>query len=325
MSDLSQGVREAARRLLRQKEVAVVIGFERGTLPLRSTPCFVRNEGEVDRLVWDSFCANTLSRYLAKGREKGRSGTSPGLAIVAKGCDSRAIVELVKEGQIAREQVVVIGVVCQQLVDRRRIADGVGGKEILESEERGGKIIVKGVDWTAVLEKEEYLYHSCRVCTHRNPVIYDILIGDRVEETPGEPYLDIAQFEAKPPEERWTYFSHEIEKCIRCYACRNACPLCYCQECFVDHTRPQWMGRSVDPSDTMLFHLMRAFHVAGRCIECGACERACPMGVDFGKLNRKLARDVRGLYGYESGISLEQVAPLATFRPDDPEEFILNP
>ncbi|MDP3880455.1 MAG: 4Fe-4S dicluster domain-containing protein, partial [Dehalococcoidales bacterium] len=108
-------------------------------------------------------------------------------------------------------------------------------------------------------------------------------------------------------------------------ACRNACPLCYCQQCFVDRSRPQWVGKTTSASDTAIFHIMRAFDLAGRCVECGACERACPMGVDIRKLNTKLVGDVKNLFSYQAGMSLEELAPLATFRPDDPDKFMLNP
>jgi len=93
----------------------------------------------------------------------------------------------------------------------------------------------------------------------------------------------------------------------------------------VDTTLPQWIGKSTDTSDTMIFHLVRAYHLAGRCVACGACERACPVGVDIRKLNRKLLKDVRDFFGYEAGLSLDEACPLATFRPDDPEAFIMNP
>jgi Fe-S oxidoreductase len=75
----------------------------------------------------------------------------------------------------------------------------------------------------------------------------------------------------------------------------------------------------------MVFHLLRAFHLAGRCVGCGACEQACPMGVDIRKLNRKLLKDVKTLFNYEAGVSLEQTSPLATFSADDPEQFMVNP
>ena len=317
MPDQSEGIREAACTLLQQKEVEFVIGFEEGTLPLHSTPCFIRKEGEVNRLIWNSFCDNNLAKYLVKRQEK--------IGVITKGCDSRTVIELIKEKQLSREQVVIIGVPCDGLIDRRRIESKLEAREILGSEEKDNQIVLKGAGWTDVLDRDKYLHPSCQTCTHRNPVIYDIMVWDRVDENTTESYSDIAEFGTKSPQERWKYFSHEVDKCIRCYACRNACPLCYCQECFVDHTRPQWIGKTIDISDTIIFHIMRAFHMAGRCVDCGACERACPMGIDFRKFTRKLLHDVKELYSYESGISLDEVAPLATFRPDDPQGFMLSP
>lgn len=317
MPDRSERIREAARTLLRKNEVELVIGFEEGTLPLHITPCFIRKEGEVDRLVWNSFCDNNVSKYLVKRQER--------IALVTKGCDSRTVVELIKEKQLSREQVIIIGVPCQGLIDRRRIEGKREAREILGWEEKDNQVVLKGAGWTDVLDRDKYLHSSCQACTHRNPVIYDILVGEGVEEDTSDSFSDIAEFGTKSPQERWKYFSHEVDKCIRCYACRNACPLCYCGECFVDRTRPQWIGKTTEISDTMIFHIMRAFHMAGRCVDCGACERACPMGIDFRKLTRKLVHDVKELYGYESGTSLDEVAPLATFQPDDPEEFILSP
>ncbi|MAF85372.1 MAG: 4Fe-4S ferredoxin [Dehalococcoidales bacterium] len=317
MPELTNKIREVARDLLQQKKVDLVIGFARGTTPMCSTPCFVRQDGEVNGLIWDSFCENNLAKYLVKRSDK--------IAIIAKGCDARAVVELIKENQISRDQVVIIGVPCQGMVDRGMVRSALEGNEIQEVEEKDDRLIIKGKNFEKVLNRNEFLHPSCKVCTHRNPVIYDILVGDTVKELDTEPYLDVAEFEALTPEEREEYFSKEFAKCIRCYACRNACPLCYCQECFVDCSKPQWIGKTTEASDTAIFHIMRAFHLAGRCVECGACERACPMGVDIRKLNRKLTKDVKERFDYEAGLNLEEVAPLSTFKPDDAEEFILHP
>ncbi|MFC2067450.1 Coenzyme F420 hydrogenase/dehydrogenase, beta subunit C-terminal domain [Chloroflexota bacterium] len=317
MPELTNKIKEVARDLLQQNKVDLVIGFEQGTLPLHSTPCFIRQEAEVDRLTWDSFCENNLAKYLPKRPGK--------IAIVAKGCDVRAVVELIKENQLSREQVVIIGVPCRGMIDRKQVEAELGEKEILEVEEKDNDLILKGAEYKETLNRNDFLHPSCNICTHKNPVIYDILIGDMVTEQDNTSYLDIEQFETRPAEERWDYLSNEFSKCIRCYACRNACPLCYCQECFVDSTCPQWIGKTTNTSDTTSFHIMRAFHLAGRCVECGACERACPMGIDIRKLNTKLAKDVNDLFAYQAGINLEQAAPLATFKPDDPEGFIFNP
>jgi formate dehydrogenase (coenzyme F420) beta subunit len=306
---LTNQIRDVARKLLREKEVEVVIGYERGSMPLRRRPCFVRKEEDAERLVWDGWCDNTLATYLPKRKEKA--------AIVAKGCDSRAVVELIKEKQVQRDQVVIIGVPCRGMIDRAQLEASVASGQSAQAEE--------GSDFEETLRAKGLILDCCKTCAHPNPVLYDKLAGELSPEKTQDPFADLEAFNAMKPEERWAHLSREVEKCIRCYACRNACPLCYCPECFVDASLPQWVGKSVDASDTMIFHLMRAYHLAGRCVACGACERACPVGVDLGKLNRMLLKEVKDLFGYEAGLALDAKSPLATFRPDDPEAFIVNP
>jgi len=315
MKDTAAMIRDTAKKLFDEKRVDLIIGFEKGTLPLRSTPCFVRSSEEVEKLIWNASCENNLARYLRRREEK--------VGIVAKGCDVRSIVSLIKEKQIPREQVFIIGVPCTGMIDRRKVEARSDGKEILEAEEKNGTLTLKGRDFNETINKEQFLHNSCKTCNHRNPVIYDVLIGDKVKENQGvNEYEEVEQFEAQTADKRWQSFTNEVSKCIRCYACRNACPLCYCRECFVDSSQLQWIGKTTDLSDTSIFHIVRAFHTAGRCVDCGACDRACPMGIDIRKLTKKIERDVKELFHYEVGVSLEDVPPLATFNPDDPQEFI---
>jgi formate dehydrogenase (coenzyme F420) beta subunit len=315
MSRLDLEIREAARRLLREKQARVVIGFEEGSLPLRSRPCFVRREEDVERLVWNGFCETNVARYLPKRKEKA--------VLVAKGCDSRALVELIKENQVIREQVIIVGVPCTGMIDRARV--GMEAGPVLEVEEREETLIVKGTGSEKTLDRREFLYEHCKVCAHPTPAVYDVLVGQQGGADSQDSFSDVETFGALGPEERWAYLARETARCIRCYACRNACPLCYCPECFVDASQPQWVGKSTGLSDTMVFHLVRAFHLAGRCVACGACEQACPMGVDIRKLNRKLQKDVLDLFHHEAGCNPDEVNPLATFRVDDPEPFMVEP
>jgi len=90
----------------------------------------------------------------------------------------------------------------------------------------------------------------------------------------------------------------------------------------VDESRPQWLGKSIDPTDTLTFHLLRAFHCAGRCTDCGACERACPMDIKVRQFTKKLEKDVLELYDYEAGMTEETRPPLDVYQPDDPGDFI---
>ena len=135
-------------------------------------------------------------------------------------------------------------------------------------------------------------------------------------------YEDVRLVEAMSAEQRWEYFENLIKTCIRCYACRNACPLCFCPTCFVDESRPQWVGKTIDPTDTRTFHFLRAYHVAGRCTDCGSCERACPVGIKMRQFTKKMEKDIKELYGYEAGVIPDQRPPLDTYRPDDPQQFI---
>ena len=189
--------------------------------------------------------------------------------------------------------------------------------------EADGKIIVKGEGLEETLNKKDVLQKNCSVCIHRNPVIYDEVVGDLVEEQKDvDRYEDVRKIEAMLSEEKWRFFDDLLSECNRCYACRNACPLCYCPTCFVDESQPQWVGKSQDPADTRTFHFLRAYHCAGRCTDCGACERACPMGINVRTFTKKLEKDCLDLFGWEAGMTLEERPPLDTYRPDDPDEFI---
>ena len=127
------------------------------------------------------------------------------------------------------------------------------------------------------------------MCIHRNPVIYDELVADLVEEQKDvDRYEDVRKIEVLSSEEKWAYFDELLAPCVRCYACRNVCPLCYCSTCFVDESKPQWVGKSIDPIDTRTFHFLRAYHCAGRCTDCGSCTRACPTGIDVRAFMEKL-------------------------------------
>ncbi|HUT44251.1 MAG TPA: hypothetical protein VMW42_01290 [Desulfatiglandales bacterium] len=308
-------IQEIAKTILQDKTVDLVIGFKKGTLPFMTEPVSIKDADKTDQLYWDSFCNMNLANYLPKRKEK--------IGIIAKGCDSRNIIVHITENQIKREQLYIIGVPCEGMADRRKIISLLGNKEVKEVIESDRNIIVKGKNFEQTLKKSDYMQDNCITCMHRNPVIHDAMVGESVEERKDpDPYDDVKEIEAMGPDDKWKFFSNLIKDCTRCYACRNACPLCYCPTCFVDESDPQWVGKSIDSTDTMTFHILRAFHCAGRCTDCGACQQACPVDINVRVFTRKLNKDALDLYNYEAGLSTEKRPALDTYRPDDYDKFI---
>jgi ferredoxin len=315
MNTRTEKIRAAAKKLLAAGKVDVVIGYRAGTVPLRNATYFARSVEEADHLIWDANCRINLATFLPRRQEK--------IAVAAKGCDARNIVNHIVENQIARDQVYIIGVPCEGMVDPALIQAKVPeGKIIEEVVESDGQLTVKGWGFSFTVKVPEVLRQNCQTCAHRNPSVYDELVVDQVPEQEVDRYRDLKELLAKSEDERLAYYKDLVKDCLRCYACRDACPLCYCHVCFVDETMPQWLGKSQDRTDTFTYHLLRAFHCAGRCTDCGACESACPVGIKVRQFTRILEKSVNERYGYEAGLDPEKKPPLTVFLPDDPQEFI---
>jgi len=315
MSDFPN-IQTAAESLLREGKVDLIIGYQAGTSPVRTTPAFIRSAEQASSLVWNPFCENNLSVYLPKRKER--------IGLIAKGCDARSAVVALQEKQIDRDHLMIIGIPCSGIIDRKKLASAVDIDKVKGfSLVQGAVLLEIEGGGTAKVDLGEFLPASCKSCSQRNAPVADLFIGQRSEEPKIEDeFADVRDFEALSSPERWQYFTAMAEKCIRCYACRSACPLCYCQECIVDQTQPQWFGKTTAKEDVLAYHIMRAFHLAGRCVDCGACSRACPMGIDLRLLNKKLRKEVQELYGYTPGLNPDETPAMGAYKADDPQDCI---
>jgi formate dehydrogenase subunit beta len=123
--------------------------------------------------------------------------------------------------------------------------------------------------------------------------------------------------------ERWAFWQKELSKCIKCYACRSSCPMCYCNRCMVDYNQPQWITIPSSEIGNTEWHLMRAMHLAGRCVNCGECGRACPVEIPIHLLTFKMSEEAKKDFGAVAGLSASMESTLSSYKPNDKENFII--
>jgi formate dehydrogenase subunit beta len=328
---IEKSIRDIAKDLLKDKKVDAIIGYTNGTVPLSSSPIIITELEDVDKLIWNNLCYINLARYLVPripqlcDPEKGDLK----VGIVAKGCVGRALNHLSVENQINLENIKMIGIPCNGIINRRRIEKEVGDKEILELYSSGNDIIVKGKNFEQKFPFDEYINELCKYCKVKSPPtekeLKSVCLGECQDiDFIDDNFEDLTDFESKSSEEKWNYITDLLETCTRCYACREACPMCYCNLCFVDENKPIWFSKTTELSDIVVFHLVRAMHLAGRCVACGACSSVCPMGIDLNLITRKLEKIVKSRFDYTSGIDLKRKPPMMDYNMKDTEEFMLE-
>lgn len=315
MNETINTLQQEAARILRENIVDAVIGFTTGSVPLRARPVIIRKPEAASQLILDGFCGNNLAAYLNDRPATERIG------IVSRGCESRAVRALIVEQQRTRDTLYIIGMHCSGILDPHKLLSA-GGADLLWAREDEHEVRAGTPSGEIRIDRYKLLHDTCNRCRFPHPVGADIIVGEPAFQPDPEAARNrVMAFEALDAEARHDYFAAETARCIRCYACRQACPMCYCTRCFVDHSAPRWTESTISPSGCQAWHLIRAFHQTGRCVSCGACERACPMQIPMTYLTDKLNQDVADNYGFVAGEDEQQAPPFATFSLDDAQRF----
>jgi ferredoxin len=293
---VTEAIRNEVRRLLTSREVAAVVGWQGGRRVGTAAPAIISDPAQVETLIFSPACVNNLALYLTKAKpevaQRGR------LAMVVKGCDLKGVMGLLGESQLQRQDVHLIGVACSG-------------------------VFAPAADRSAGLTAGN-IARKCRTCTVRLPAAADTVVGTLPElpELEDQEGAKLARLEAMTPAERWSFWKGEFSRCIRCMACRQVCPFCYCQQCLCDRNRPQAVEGTPRPAANMAWHLVRAMHLAGRCAGCAECERVCPMEIPLNLLNRRMAEELKLLYGHEAGMEPQEQGPLTSYDEKDDQSFI---
>ncbi len=293
-----------------------VIGWQQGFDPLHSVPAFMKTPEDVDRLIWGPLNATNPAVYLPsfKGKKIG---------IVVKGCDSRSVVELLQEKLIRREDVTIFSLPCEGTLDYDKIRAVIGDPAYIESVEYDAdavKIRADGKDYR--LAMKDVALDRCFACATPGAVTADVRLG-HVTPVPTQPdpslYSELALLESMSLGERLSYWRGHMERCLRCYACRNACPMCVCRDfCVAESRDPHWLTQEDTVSEKLFFQVIHALHLAGRCTGCAQCRRACPVSIPIMAMRQKLNAIVGELFdGYKAGMNASAVPPLLGYEAEE--------
>lgn len=312
---LTNTLLERAKELLSAGTVQRVVGWRKGLFDYDVTPGTFTAAEDLDRnFVYDENCGANLSKYLvkitreietkkstarmnntmAKQRDPNAAETpipQEKVLVFLKPCDTYSFTELLKENRVTRDDVYAIGIPC----------DGMKNPETGELAER------------------------CANCKSKKHITYDELIGEDGELLDSKRFDEVSKLEAMSADERHAFWQNEFSRCIRCNACRDICPACTCEKCVFDNNKLYTSQKVAQTSfEESLYHIIRAWHVAGRCTDCGECSRVCPEHIPLHLINRKFAKDIDEFYGpYIAGSDMETKPPMLTFTENDAEPGIV--
>ncbi|MCJ7666552.1 MAG: 4Fe-4S dicluster domain-containing protein [Actinobacteria bacterium] len=296
------------------EDLEILVGYSSSSLPLKINPAFIKDRDGINSLIFNKFCINNLATY-AYSLAKEVNGK---IGIVLKPCDTRSVIQLLSEELFERDKIRLIAVGCSGIVDYKKIQKRLKGQKIISSRIEGNGLKIKTIDNEYDLKSKDFYADKCCWCEiYDNPPLYDDFIENeqKLDADPGRKYADLEQVESQSLEKISAYWDEQFDHCIRCYACRNVCPLEICRERCITHLEvPYWQSQRINSDEGRFFQLIRVLHLAGRCTECGECERVCPKNIPLLKLMKKSSQIIERLFEYRAGEDLKKRAPLLTFK-----------
>ena len=313
---MQEQVRAKAIELLQSGTCDRILGWKTGEFFYDVTPAVFTTVEEIEKdLVYNAFCGANFSKYLiAESRKGGKIGA------FLKPCDTYSFQQLLKEHRIWRENTYIVGLSCPGMCDMDKIREA-GIKGVTGGDFTGETLSFETLYGKQEIAREAVLAERCKFCKSKKLVIFDELLGEQGEEQEVGRFDEVERLEAMTAEERFAFWQQELSKCIRCNACRNVCPACSCEKCVFDNPKSGVENKAAANSfEEQLFHVIRAFHVAGRCTDCGECSRVCPQHIPLHLLNRKFIKDTDTLYGkFQAGETADGKTPLTEYTEGDAE------
>lgn len=346
--------------LLESGTVDAVCALQKGEDIYDPRPVLITDPEEIRLCSGSLYCGSLLTAdWVIQA-----AGASPGMKIAAvvKGCDAKAIVELIKRNQLDRDDLYLIGLNCSGTISPTRARSFIWdicsiNPDLVDSFLiRNGRVVVtsEGVTREYPLEdiEEEGFGRrdNCRRCDTPIPRQCDVvcgtwgLVGDGAEKATfveacskkglnildaarKEGYITIIPAEMKGVEararveaamltlseknrksmfsrigtglSRLTWIMDETSRCIKCYQCSHACPLCICKDC---QTKKPWLVKPGEIPPPLMFHLIRFSHIADSCINCGQCQDRCAMDIPVSLMMHALQAELEQMFGYRPGM-----------------------
>jgi ferredoxin len=245
--------------VLREKQADGVLGLRKGDWGIIQPHIFSDPDHVESLVVEPKWLLAKMAMSVLRSSSEGYR-----LAVISRGCDERALMELVKRNQIEKDRLLTIGIACSA--------------------------------------------EQASVCLCQRPYPEKLIAGEPVAGV--DPFQDetVRELLAGEGEERMEKWAKLLKRCIKCYGCRNSCPICVCVPCKLEDD--VWVETGVIPAEMVAYHLIRAFHLSDTCVACKACQEACPVNIPLLALQLSMREALKKTYGYEAGVDAEKRSPI---------------